>query len=123
MTVTEDGFEYDGKLYRSLTKVARLRAATCDVVTLADAATVLARPGPENGPDSLWLAERTGLPWQRKHCLVTRSEGSPPARPPRPTHRRGRGQRTTFGTLGAGDRVNFEVDTIARYVARLLRKD
>ncbi len=32
-------------------------------------------------------------------------------------------QRTTFGTLGAGDRVNFEVDTIARYVARLLEKD
>ncbi len=31
----------------------RLRAVTCDVVTLADAATVLARPGPENGPDSL----------------------------------------------------------------------
>ncbi len=31
----------------------RLRAATCDVVALADAATVLARPGPENGPDSL----------------------------------------------------------------------
>ena len=31
--------------------------------------------------------------------------------------------RTTFGTLGAGDRVNFEVDTIARYVARLLGKD
>ncbi len=53
VTVTEDGFEYGGKLYRSLTKVARLRAATCDVVTLADAATVLARPGPENGPDSL----------------------------------------------------------------------
>ncbi len=53
MTVTEDGFEYGGKFYRSLTKVARLRAATCDVVTLADAATVLAHPGPENGPDSL----------------------------------------------------------------------
>jgi riboflavin synthase len=32
-------------------------------------------------------------------------------------------QRTTFETLGAGDRVNFEVDTIARYVARLLGKD
>ncbi len=31
--------------------------------------------------------------------------------------------RTSFGTLGAGDRVNFEVDTIARYVARLLGKD
>jgi riboflavin synthase len=30
---------------------------------------------------------------------------------------------TTLGTLGAGDRVNFEVDTIARYVARLLGKD
>ncbi len=32
-------------------------------------------------------------------------------------------RRTTFGTLGAGGRVNFEVDTIARYVARLLGKD
>ncbi len=32
-------------------------------------------------------------------------------------------RRTAFGTLGAGDRVNFEVDTIARYVARLLGKD
>jgi riboflavin synthase len=32
-------------------------------------------------------------------------------------------QRTTFETLGAGDRVNFEIDTIARYVARLLGKD
>ena len=32
-------------------------------------------------------------------------------------------ERTTLGTLGAGDRVNFEVDTIARYVARLLGKD
>ncbi len=31
--------------------------------------------------------------------------------------------RTSFRTLGAGDRVNFEVDTIARYVARLLGKD
>ena len=30
----------------------RLRAAACDVVALAVAATVLARPGPENGPDS-----------------------------------------------------------------------
>jgi len=30
---------------------------------------------------------------------------------------------TTFGTLGAGGRVNFEVDTIARYVARLLGKE
>jgi len=27
---------------------------------------------------------------------------------------------TTFGTLQPGDRVNFEVDTLARYVARLL---
>ena len=27
---------------------------------------------------------------------------------------------TTFGRLGSGDRVNFEVDTIARYVARLV---
>ena len=26
---------------------------------------------------------------------------------------------TTFGTLQPGDRVNFEVDTLARYVARL----
>ena len=32
-------------------------------------------------------------------------------------------QRTTFGSLSAGDRVNFEIDTIARYVARLLGKD
>ena len=32
-------------------------------------------------------------------------------------------QRTTFRTLGAGGRVNFEVDTIARYVARLLGKE
>ena len=32
-------------------------------------------------------------------------------------------QRTTFEKLGAGDRVNFEIDTIARYVARLLGKD
>ena len=32
-------------------------------------------------------------------------------------------QRTTFGSLNAGDRVNFEIDTIARYVARLLGKD
>jgi len=32
-------------------------------------------------------------------------------------------QRTTFERLGAGDSVNFEVDTIARYVARLLGKD
>ena len=30
---------------------------------------------------------------------------------------------TTFGRLGAGDRVNFEVDTIARYVARLADRD
>ncbi len=30
---------------------------------------------------------------------------------------------TTFGRLGAGDRVNFEVDTIARYVARLVDRD
>jgi len=32
-------------------------------------------------------------------------------------------QRTTFGSLSAGHRVNFEIDTIARYVARLLGKD
>ncbi len=31
----------------------RLRAAACDVVALADAATVLARPDTENGLDSL----------------------------------------------------------------------
>ena len=30
---------------------------------------------------------------------------------------------TTFGGLRAGDRVNLEVDTLARYVARLLEKD
>lgn len=29
-------------------------------------------------------------------------------------------QLTTFGTLGAGDRVNIEVDMLARYVARLM---
>ncbi len=29
----------------------RLRAAAGDVTTLADAAMVMARPGPENGPD------------------------------------------------------------------------
>jgi len=29
---------------------------------------------------------------------------------------------TTFGRHGAGDRVNFEVDTIARYVARLVER-
>ncbi len=27
---------------------------------------------------------------------------------------------TTFGTLGAGDRVNLEIDVLARYVARLV---
>jgi riboflavin synthase len=32
-------------------------------------------------------------------------------------------QVTTFGTLKKGDRVNLEIDTIARYVARLLEKD
>jgi len=32
-------------------------------------------------------------------------------------------QATTFGTLGPGDRVNFEIDLLARYVARLLGKD
>ena len=32
-------------------------------------------------------------------------------------------QQTTFGSITAGDRVNFEIDTIARYVARLLGKD
>ncbi len=31
-------------------------------------------------------------------------------------------ERTTFGVLTPGDRVNLEVDTIARYVARLLGK-
>jgi riboflavin synthase len=30
---------------------------------------------------------------------------------------------TTLGTLRPGDRVNFEIDLIARYVARLLNKD
>jgi riboflavin synthase len=30
---------------------------------------------------------------------------------------------TTFGVLRAGDRVNFEIDLLARYVARLLGKD
>jgi riboflavin synthase len=30
---------------------------------------------------------------------------------------------TTFGALGPGDRVNFEIDLLARYVARLLGKD
>lgn len=29
-------------------------------------------------------------------------------------------QHTTFGLLGAGDRINFEVDMLARYVARLV---
>jgi len=32
-------------------------------------------------------------------------------------------QATTFGALGPGDRVNFEIDLLARYVARLLGKD
>jgi len=31
--------------------------------------------------------------------------------------------RTTFGRLEAGDKVNFEADLLARYVARLLQKD
>ncbi len=31
--------------------------------------------------------------------------------------------RTTFGTAAIGDRVNVEVDVLARYVARLLGKD
>lgn len=31
--------------------------------------------------------------------------------------------RTTFGTLAPGDRVNFEVDLIARYVARLVQPE
>jgi riboflavin synthase len=30
---------------------------------------------------------------------------------------------TTFGHVGVGDRVNLEVDMIARYLARLLEKD
>lgn len=30
---------------------------------------------------------------------------------------------TTFGSRSVGDRVNMEIDTIARYVARLLGKD
>ncbi len=29
---------------------------------------------------------------------------------------------TTFGSAKVGDRVNFEIDTLARYVARLLGK-
>jgi riboflavin synthase len=32
-------------------------------------------------------------------------------------------ERTTFGALGPGDRVNLEVDLIARYVARLLPRN
>ncbi|NQU72930.1 MAG: riboflavin synthase [Rhodospirillales bacterium] len=32
-------------------------------------------------------------------------------------------EHTTFGVLKAGDRVNLEVDTIARYVARLMEKE
>ena len=32
-------------------------------------------------------------------------------------------KQTTFGTLKTGDRVNLEVDTLARYVARLMGKD
>jgi riboflavin synthase len=32
-------------------------------------------------------------------------------------------QVTTFGSLKKGDQVNLEIDTIARYVARLLEKD
>ncbi len=31
--------------------------------------------------------------------------------------------RTTFGTAAIGDRVNLEIDVLARYVARLLGKD
>lgn len=30
---------------------------------------------------------------------------------------------TTFGTLAVGDRVNMEIDMLARYVARLIEKD
>ena len=30
---------------------------------------------------------------------------------------------TTFGSLGEGDKVNLEVDLLARYVARILGKD
>ena len=32
-------------------------------------------------------------------------------------------EHTTFGVLKTGDRVNLEVDTIARYVARLMEKE
>jgi riboflavin synthase len=32
-------------------------------------------------------------------------------------------QRTTFGTAAVGNRVNLEIDLLARYVARLLGKD
>ena len=31
--------------------------------------------------------------------------------------------KTTFGAAQAGDRVNLEIDVLARYVARLLGKD
>jgi riboflavin synthase len=30
---------------------------------------------------------------------------------------------TTFGSRKVGDRINMEIDTIARYVARILGKD
>jgi len=30
---------------------------------------------------------------------------------------------TTFGSRQVGDRINMEIDTIARYVARILGKD
>jgi riboflavin synthase len=30
---------------------------------------------------------------------------------------------TTFGTAQIGDRVNLEIDVLARYVARLLQRD
>ena len=32
-------------------------------------------------------------------------------------------ERTSFGGLGPGDRVNLEVDLIARYVARLMPRN
>ena len=31
-------------------------------------------------------------------------------------------EHTTFSDLGPGDRVNFEIDMLARYVARLMDK-
>ena len=41
-------------------------------------------------------------------------------RPVRRQHHSPYRRRTTFGALGPGDRVNLEIDLIARYVARLM---